>query len=129
MVKSRAFDLDGLRFAVESALPEHKARADGTVAEFELRAEFSRKARRLQRGQNAHFAEDGHVARQEGFADVKTRKNLLFQHEHAFARPRQKCGRTAAARATSNDQHVIIILIHFNKFDDVMNDGKLVKLR
>ncbi len=129
MIKGCALNLDGFRLAVEFALPENKARADGAIAQSELRAVFARKSRRLQRGQHAHVAENGHVARQERFTDVKARENFLFQHQHPLARPREKCGGAAAARTAPDDQRVISILIHCDKFDDVTNDGKLGKLR
>ena len=60
---------------------------------------------------------------------MEAREKLLFQHQHAFARPRQKCGSAAAAGTATNDQRVISVLIHVNKFDDVTDDGKLGNLR
>ena len=42
VIERRALDLDGFRLAVKFALPKNKARVDGTVAQSELCAEFSR---------------------------------------------------------------------------------------
>jgi len=86
---------------------------------------LSRKARRLQRRQHTHFAEQGHVAGEERFTNMEAREKILLKHEHAFAGPRQKGRRATAARAAADDQRVISVLIHLPKFEDVMNDGKL----
>jgi hypothetical protein len=129
VIEGRAFNLNRFRFVIESTLPKNETRADGAVAQFELRAEFSRKVRRPQCRQHTHFLENGHVARQQRFTDVEARENFLFQHEYAFARPRQKCGGTAASGTATDYQRVISVLIHANRFDDVTDDGKLGNLR
>ena len=112
VVERRALDLDGFRLAIEFALPENKARADASRCPVRtarhIFAENPPPATRAARP----FAENGHVAGQQRFADVEARENFLFQHQHAFARPRQKGGGAAAAGTATDHQRVVSILIH-----------------
>src|SRR5206468_4036727 len=107
VVEYGSLDLDGFGLAIVFALAEGETVAECAVAELEPRAEFSWEACRLQGGQHAHLAEEGHVAGQQGFADVEARENFFFQDEHAFARARQESGGAAAARAATDDHRVV----------------------
>ena len=118
VVKCGALHLDGFRLPVEFALAENKAGTNGGIAQLELCAEFAGEPCGLQRREHAHLAENGHVAREQRFADVKTGKYLPFEYEHVPARPGQKGGRTAAARAATDYQDIVSGCRHVKSFDD-----------
>src|SRR5439155_2577453 len=89
VIEHGALDLDGLWLAIVFALAESETGAERAVAKIKTCTVFYRKARRLQGGQHVHLAEDGHVAGQQGFADVEPGKELLFEDEHVFSRARE----------------------------------------
>ena len=109
VIEARAFDVDCLRLAVEPAVAEDETGADGIVAQLKPRGEFPQETGRLQFGQHAHFPEEGMIAGQQRLADVETRKDFLFEDEHALAGARQVCRGAAAAGTATDDYHVVTV--------------------
>src|SRR6267143_361742 len=93
MIKPGAFDLERRRFAGVTSIAKDELQTFGTVPNVELRAGLEGETFFLERFQHAHVGKEAAVVRQEGFADMETRKMFLLQHEHAFAGTGEKGGR------------------------------------
>ena len=81
-----------------------------------LRAEFSCESGCFQFRQDTHFFEDRLIVGEQGFPNMEARKMFFLEHEHAFSRAGQKCGRSTSTGTATNNQRIIKILGHaFNE--------------
>lgn len=107
-VEFRAIDLIGVIEAAHEAGAEIDGFGGGTVGGVEERAVFRNEPGGFDPRPDADVAEDGVGHREERFADAKTGKRFLLDHQGAPA-VTSRAGRSATAAGTAADHEGIVI--------------------
>src|SRR5688572_29316633 len=123
MVESRSLDLNRFCLACKDTLPENKLHRFGSVRDVELRAKFPWEALLIECFGETEFIEDGAIVRQERFANVKTRKDFLFQDENFSSCFRKKSRRRTTAGTAADYDYVKLLWCHGESGSSLLLDG------
>ena len=114
MIEGGAFDLNGAYFLVVTTVAKDKTGCFRAISKVKLGAKLLWKAGLLERGQDAHFVEDGAVVGEERLADVEPGKNVFLQDEDFAARTSKVGGSGRPTRASADHERIEDRAVHLN---------------